>query len=124
MDGVEALTPDASPRRKAGTRLRFTGICNGQEFGARCAEQEFWYHSYYFDNGFAVRGDYDIAANVQEYGFPEDMTGMRVLDVGTGGGWFSLYFEQQGASVTTTDVRGYTDFDVFGRYEYPPIESE
>ncbi len=105
-------------------RLKFTGNCNKREFERACAGHDFWYHSYYFDNGYTVVGDYDIGLNIGEYGFPTDMTGMRVLDIGTGSGWFAHYFEQLGADVTTTDARGYCDFDVRERFEYPPVESE
>jgi len=105
-------------------RLKFTGDCDEATFKAVCAKQDFWYHSYYFDNGWKLRGDYNIGENIKEYGFPNNMTGMKVLDIGTGGGWFAFYFEQQGAEVTTVDARGYCDFDVRGRYEYPPVESE
>ncbi len=112
------------PRPPGAVRLRFTGGCDLAEFQARCSEHEFWYHSFYFDNGFVQRGDYDIGRDIADYGFPTDMAGMSVLDVGTGSGWFATYFEQRGADVTTTDVRGYCDFDVFGRDVNPPLESE
>ncbi len=36
----------------------------------------------------------------------------------------ALYFEQLGAEVVTVDARGYCDFDVYGRPDYPPIEKE
>ena len=110
--------------RGATYRLRYTGRLDAASFHGRCAEFDNWYHSYYFDNGFAVRGDYDIGADIRDYGFPEDMRGMTVLDVGTGSGWFAFYFAQHGADVTALDVRGYCDFDVYGRPEYPPISSE
>jgi SAM-dependent methyltransferase len=96
-------------------RLRFTGTCDEAEFRARYAEQPYWYHSFYFDNGFAWRGEYDIGRDVAGYAFPEDMSGMSVLDVGTGSGWFAAYFEQQGADVTTVDIRGQCELDWFGR---------
>lgn len=103
-------------------RLRFTGAASEAEFRAACAAQDYWYHSFYFDNGFEQRGDYDIGTGVDDYGFPADMSGMSVLDVGTGSGWFATLFEQRGADVTTVDVRGYCDFDVYGRPGYVPVE--
>ena len=105
-------------------RLRFTGSCSAEEFERRCAEHDFWYHSYYFDNGFERRGDYDIGRDIESYGFPRDMNGMSVLDLGTGSGWFATYFEQCGGDVTTLDSRGYADFDVWGRYRPPDLASE
>ena len=71
-----------------------------------------------------MRGDYDIGRDVADYGFPQDMLGMSVLDIGTGSGWFATYFEQHGAEVTVTDARGYCDFDVFGRDHYPKVTLE
>jgi tRNA (mo5U34)-methyltransferase len=105
-------------------KLKFTGNCSLAEFQEKCREQDYWYHSYYFDNGFVQRGDYDIGQDIADYGFPDSMKGMSVLDIGTGSGWFAAYFEQLGADVTTTDVRGYVDFDVFGRDRNPNISSE
>jgi SAM-dependent methyltransferase len=98
-------------------RLQFTGSCSAPEFERRCSQHAFWYHSYYFTNGFERRGEYDIGRDVADYCFPQRMAGMSVLDIGTGSGWFATYFEQQGADVTTLDSRRYFDFDVRGRYE-------
>lgn len=105
-------------------RLKYTGTLDKKSFESACAEHKFWYHSFYFDNGFQVQGDYDIGRDIEQYGFPKDMSGLSVLDIGTGSGWFASYFEQLGAKVTTIDVRGYSDFDVFGRYQYPDIKEE
>jgi SAM-dependent methyltransferase len=119
----ESMSTETESQEKR-YRLRFTGSCSREEFQQRCAEHKFWYHSYYFDNGFEQPGDYDIGHDIESYGFPEDMNGMQVLDVGTGSGWFATFFEQRGAEVTTVDVRGYCDFDVFGRHSYPEVSEE
>ena len=104
--------------------LRYTGTSTKEEFERRVGEQPLWYHSYYFDNQLQVRGDYHIGADVEDYGFPPDMEGMRVLDIGSGAGWFATYFEQKGAIVTATDARGYCDFDKYGCYEYTDPSQE
>ncbi len=98
--------------------LHYSGPGDRDEFDLRCSEVKLWYHSYYFDNGFEIKGDYDIGRDVAEYGFPSSMKGMSVLDVGSGAGWFSHYFEQCGADVTAVDARGYEEFDVYGRSGY------
>ena len=100
-------------------RLRYTSNLGEAEFHERCCRQKVWYHSFYFDNGFEIRGDYNIGADILDYGLPQDLTGQKVLDIGTGAGWFAFYFEQLGArEVITTDARGKCDLDVYGRWEY------
>jgi SAM-dependent methyltransferase len=114
---------DEAPVR-TGHRLAYTSALDRAAFEAECAQVPWWYHSYYFDNGVSIRGDYDIGADIHDYGFPLDLSGASVLDLGTGGGWFAHYFEQRGAAVTTYDARGYCDFDVYGRFDYPSIEND
>jgi SAM-dependent methyltransferase len=82
------------------------------------------YHSFYFSDGRFVRGDYDIGRTIDQFPFPGDLSGMRVLDVGIGAGWFSFYLAERGAEVTAFDARGACDRDFYGRFEYPPVESE
>jgi 2-polyprenyl-3-methyl-5-hydroxy-6-metoxy-1,4-benzoquinol methylase len=113
--------PPAGPAA-ARRRLRYTGSAGREEFERKVAAVPWWYHSYFFDNGLAVRGDYDIGADVDSYGLPDSMEGMRVLDMGTGSGWFAFYFEQLGAEVVTADARGECDLDVYGRWEAPQPE--
>jgi len=109
---------------RTGHRLAYTSTLDRADFAAKCAQVPWWYHSYYFDNGVEVRGDYDVGADIHDYGFPLDFNGATVLDLGTGGGWFAHYFEQRGATVTTYDARGYCDFDVYGRWNYPRVEDD
>ena len=108
----------ANEKGRMPTRLVFTGDCDHSTFLTACAAHPEWYHSFYFDNGYEVRGSYDIGRDIDDYGFPDDMRGWRVLDVGCGSGWFSFFFEQRGATVTAIDTRGYADFDVYGPADY------
>ncbi len=103
-------------------RLHFSGGMGPQEFDSRCRENPWWTHSFYFDNGFHVRGDYDIGSGLAAYGFPESLEGLRVLDVGTASGWFAFYFEQQGAEVVTLDPGGPSDTDIYGRGAAPATD--
>jgi SAM-dependent methyltransferase len=103
-------------------RLHFLAEMVAQEFDSRCRENPWWSHSFYFDNGFYVRGDYDMGHGLAAYGFPESLEGLRVLDVGTASGWFAFYFEQQGAEVVALDTGGPVDLDIHGRGAAPAID--
>src|SRR5271169_3139318 len=113
--------PDPHP---VGHRLHYTGTLSSEQFDAACQRQYHWYHSYYFDNGFEIRGHYNVGPDIDSYGFPHDLEGKTVPDIGTGSGWFAHYLHQRGAIVTATDARGLSDFDMFGRYRYPAFSSE
>jgi SAM-dependent methyltransferase len=97
------------------THLRFTGSATADEFRAAVSAVSYWYHSFRFTNGYEVRGDYDIAPNVHEYGFG-DVAGLDVLDVGSASGWFSAWLEQQGARLTTFDLVGTRQLDTYGEF--------
>lgn len=116
------MTTTPAARRRM-HRLRWTGAASLASFRAACEPHLPWYHSY-FDNDFEERGLYNIGVDIADYGFPTDMSGLRVLDIGTGAGWYAFYFEQLGAEVTAVDIRGFCDLDIFGRWEYPSVESE
>jgi hypothetical protein len=90
-----------------------------EELRGRAAVHPYWYHSFSFDTGETIRGQYDVGADVDGYGFPAVMKGLRVLDVGTASGWFAFYFEQQGADVTAVDVRSDDDLEAYGRWHQP-----
>jgi len=102
-----------------GRELRFTGTCSPKRF-AEATKSLDWYHSFSFDNGLQIAGDYDIGADIEDYGFPLDLTGARVLDVGAASGWISFYFEQLGAEVTAFDARSVAELDEFGSYDRRP----
>jgi SAM-dependent methyltransferase len=104
--------------------LRFTGTADRAEFERAVAATTVWYHRFGFGNGFEVRGDYDVARDVRDYGFPEDLSGLSVLDIGPASGWFSLWFEQRGAEVTAVDVAEYHQLDLYGRAEHSPEPSD
>lgn len=62
-----------------------------------------WYHC--IDLGeFVTRGTFDLRPHLKHYGFPEDMRGMTVLDVGRSSGFFSFELERRGAAVTATEL--------------------
>jgi tRNA (mo5U34)-methyltransferase len=74
----------------------------------------YWYHCVDLGNGVVTEGDFDLRQHWPSYGFPEDMRGMRVLDVGRASGFFSFEFEKRGADVTATEVASILDWDMQG----------
>lgn len=115
--------PDPAPARTT-HRLKFTGSASAAEFQEAVQKVPFWYHAYYFDNGYEVHGDYNPGLNIADFDLPKDMTGMKVLDIGPAAGWFAFYFEQLGAEVTVVETRGYCDFDTYGLYRYEPVPAD
>lgn len=81
---------------------------------AREAKQYYWYHCVDLGSGVVTDGDYDMRPLVRHYGFPKDMHGLQVLDVGRGSGFFSFEFEHRGADTTATDIASYLEWDFVG----------
>src|SRR2546423_11772862 len=75
-----------SPEMKT-HKLKFTGSCTLTEFEEQCAQQDYWYHSFYFDNDFHKRGSDDIGPAIASLGLSAYMKGKSVPCPGTGNGW-------------------------------------
>jgi hypothetical protein len=54
----------------------------------------FWYHSVDLEDGIVTPGDYDYRYSLDAFQFPDDMRGMKVLDVGSATGFFAFEFER------------------------------
>lgn len=73
-----------------------------------------WYHTIDLGNGLVTQGTYDHRPYLHAYGFPTEMTGMKVLDVGRASGFFSFEFERRGADVLSVDLPTPLDKDFVG----------
>lgn len=62
------------------------------------------YHRIDFGDGLVLEGQYDITRYLDRYGFPEDLSGKKALDVGTSTGFFALEFARRGGEVTAIDI--------------------
>jgi tRNA (mo5U34)-methyltransferase len=72
---------------------------------------EQWYHTITFPDGEVTPGIYDHRELAPHYGLPDDLTGKRVLDVGTANGYWAFEMERRGAEVTAVDVASSSELD-------------
>jgi SAM-dependent methyltransferase len=75
-------------------------------------EHYYWYHTVDLVGGLVTPGDYDFRDQLPAFGFPDDMTGMRVLDVGSATGFFAFEFERRGAEVVSVELPSLAAWDV------------
>ncbi len=80
------------------------------ELATRAKELD-WYHTIELAPGVLTDGVFDLRPYVPRYGLPENMEGMRVLEVGTFDGFWSFEMERRGADVVAIDVQDDRDFD-------------
>jgi tRNA (mo5U34)-methyltransferase len=71
-----------------------------------------WYHTIDLPHGVATPGYVDHRQQLPYYSLPEDMTGMRVLDVATFDGFWAFEFERRGAEVVAIDVGSVREADI------------
>lgn len=81
---------------------------------AKTAEDFYWYHSVDLGNGQVTNGDYLMGKYLPHYHFPDNMTGLSVLDVGRASGYFAFEFERRGGDVTATELKSMNDWDFVG----------
>src|SRR5438309_415680 len=72
----------------------------------------YWYHTIDLGNGLVTPGTYDYRKDLPRFRFPEDMSGMNVLDIGSATGFFAFEFEKRGATVTSVELPSIADWDM------------
>jgi tRNA (mo5U34)-methyltransferase len=78
------------------------------------AQERNWYHVLELPDGSTTPGWFDLRPYVAHYGLPEDMSGMRALDIGTWDGFWAFEMERRGATVVALDL------DDERKLDYPP----
>jgi tRNA (mo5U34)-methyltransferase len=73
----------------------------------------YWYHTIDLPGGLVTPGLYDYRATLPAFGFPADMSGMRVLDVGSATGFFAFEFARRGADVVSVELPSLDAIDRF-----------
>jgi len=86
-------------------RARALGLADTSRF--------YWYHTIDLGDGLVTPGLYDFRSTLGNFQFPDDMRGMRVLDVGSATGYFAFEFERRGARVVSTELPSLRDLDRF-----------
>lgn len=85
--------------------------------GGPIPQELIWYHTVDLGDGVVTKGIYDHRPYLERYGFPTDLRGKTVLDVGAASGYFSFEFERRGGAVTATDLSRWMDHDFAPDYE-------
>ena len=65
-----------------------------------------WWHSFVLPDGTRIDGVNSVASlqnRLAQFPVPADLTGKRVLDIGTWDGWFAFEMERRGAQVVAID---------------------
>ncbi|HUD99651.1 MAG TPA: DUF1698 domain-containing protein [Bryobacteraceae bacterium] len=65
-----------------------------------------WWHSFELPDGRVIEGVSSLdsqKARLAQFQIPDNLTGKRVLDVGTWDGWFAMEMERRGAEVVAID---------------------
>src|SRR5437899_3009888 len=81
--------------------------------GLADASRYYWYHTVDVGGGLVTPGSYDYRETIGQFGFPENMSGMTVLDVGSATGFFAFEFERRGARVVSVELPSLRDLDRF-----------
>jgi tRNA (mo5U34)-methyltransferase len=78
-----------------------------------------WYHTHDLGGGVVTKGMFDHRPAVDRYLIPEDLSGMRCLDVGTMDGFWAFEMERRGAEhVVAADLARPDELD------FPPLWRE
>ena len=83
------------------------------KLGVPDIENYYWYHTVELPGGLVTPGLYDYRETLSQFPFPQDMRGMRVLDVGSASGYFAFEFARRGATVVSVDLPSFYALDRF-----------
>lgn len=81
----------------------------------RRAAQTGWYQTIDLGHGVLTPGEFNHIPHLPKYRLPEDLSGRRVLDIGTFDGFWAFAFERLGAAAVMA-----LDVETFGDIDLPP----
>ena len=82
---------------------------NKEEAEALVASVDQWHHQFEIYPEVTTPGTYGCTTLLERMQLPEDLSGARVLDIGSCDGFFSMVCAQRGAEVTALDYKTRTD---------------
>lgn len=88
-----------------------TGLTEQQAEALERAKAIRYYHTLELTPEYTTPGWFDLRRYVGEYGLPADLTGKRVLDVGTWDGFWAFEMERRGAEVVALDLDDERELD-------------
>ncbi len=72
-----------------------------------------WYQTIDLGHGVLTPGEFNHIPHLEKYRLPADLSGRRVLDIGTFDGFWAFEFERRGAAeVVALDLATYNDLDL------------
>lgn len=72
-----------------------------------------WYNTIELPHGVVTPGGFDHRAVLGKFGIPDDLNGLRTLDVGTLDGFWAFEFERRGAKeVVAIDIESWSDLEL------------
>ena len=67
-------------------------------------QRPWWYHRFEIFPGVVTPGVYDASHLLRALRFPDDMTGMSVLEIGPADGYFTKMLDMRGANVVAMNI--------------------
>ena len=109
---VREVNDESSKVREDYERLVSDFNARALAMGYGDTKKYYWYHTIDLGNGLVTPGTYDYRKALPRFQFPEDMSGMNVLDVGSATGFFAFEFERRGANVVSVELPSIADWDM------------
>jgi len=84
-----------------------------QSLGIHDLDFYHWYHTVDLGDGIITPGIYDYRSAIHQFPFPQDMSGLSLLEVGSATGFFAFEAERRGAQVTSVELPSLHSLDRF-----------
>jgi glycosyltransferase involved in cell wall biosynthesis/SAM-dependent methyltransferase len=110
---IDPVPMAPSPRREEHEALDLAFRRRSVELGETPNPLFFWYHTIDLGQGLVTPGSFDYRDCIGRFGFPPDLTGKTVLDIGSATGYFAFEFERRGAEVVSTELPALVQWDRF-----------